>query len=57
MSRSRAIRRFVSSEKNLGAEVECLPSITSKSVGRMGDKLDLRAWILDLRTWILGFMY
>ena len=30
---------------------------TSKSSGRVADKLDLRTWSLDLRTWILGFSY
>ena len=30
---------------------------TSKSSGRVADKLDLRTWSLDLRTWILEFAY
>ena len=55
MSRSSAIGRLVCSEGNLGTVAECFPPITSKSVGRMADKLDLRAWILDLRAWMIGF--
>ena len=37
--------------------MESLPVSTSKSSGRVADKLDLRTWSLDLRTWILGFAY
>ena len=37
--------------------MESLPVSTSKSSGRVADKLGLRTWSLDLRTWILGFSY
>lgn len=37
--------------------MESLPVSTSKSSGRVADKLGLRTWSLDPRTWILGFLY
>ena len=37
--------------------MESLPVSTSKSSGRVADKLGLRTWSLDLRTWIFGFSY
>ena len=37
--------------------MESLPVSTSKSSGRVADKLGLRTWSLDRRTWILGFSY
>ena len=37
--------------------MESLPTSTSKSSGRVADKLGLRTWSLDPRTWILGFLY
>lgn len=37
--------------------MESLPVSTSKSSGRVADKLGLRTWSLDLHTWILGFSY
>lgn len=30
---------------------------TSKSSGRIVDKLDLRTWFLNLRMWTLGFSF
>ena len=37
--------------------MESLPTSTSKSSGRMADKLRLRTWSLDLRMWTLRFSY
>lgn len=37
--------------------VESLPVSTSKSSGRVADKLGLRTWFLDPRTWTLGFSF
>ena len=37
--------------------MECLPMSTSKSGGRMVDKLDLRTWFLNLRALTLGFSF
>ena len=37
--------------------MESPPMSTSKSSGRVADKLGLRTWSLDPRTWILGFLY
>ena len=44
-------------KEKLETVVECLPMSTSKSSGRMVDKLDLRTWFLNLRTWTLGFSF
>lgn len=44
-------------KEKLETVVEYLPMSTSKSSGRMVDKLDLCTWFLNLRTWILGFSY
>ena len=37
--------------------MESLPTSTSKSSGRMADKLGLRTWSLDPRMWTLRFSY
>ena len=37
--------------------MESLPTSTSKSSGRMADKLRLRTWSLDPRMWTLRFLY
>ena len=37
--------------------MESLPVSTSKSSGRVADKLGLRTWSLDPHTWIVGFSY
>ena len=44
-------------KEKLETVVECLPMSTSKSSGRMVDKLDLCTWFLNLRTWTLGFSF
>ena len=37
--------------------MESPPMSTSKSSGRVADKLDLCTWFLDLRAWTLGIPY
>ena len=37
--------------------MESPPMSTSKSSGRVADKLDLRAWSLDPRMWTLRFSF
>ena len=37
--------------------MESPPMSTSKSSGRVADKLDLCAWFLDPRMWTLRFSY
>ena len=44
-------------KEKLEIVVECLPMSTSKSSGRMVDKLDLRTWFLNLRALTLGFSF
>ena len=44
-------------KEKLETVVECLPMSTSKSSGRIVDKLDLRTWFLNLRMWTLGFSF
>jgi len=44
-------------KEKLETVVEYLPMSTSKSSGRMVDKLDLCTWFLNLRALTLGFSF